>query len=72
MALTEQTYSSNMQFWLFLALFLSFAIKMPIVPPCEGDQFGNIHSFIFKELFGFGSGKNYSHSIVPGGLELMS
>ena len=32
MVLTEQTYSSNTQFWLFLAFFLSFAIKMPMVP----------------------------------------
>jgi len=30
--LTEQTYSSNQQFWLFLAFFLSFAIKMPMFP----------------------------------------
>ena len=32
MVLTEQTYSSNTQFWLFLAFFLSFAIKMPMFP----------------------------------------
>jgi NADH-quinone oxidoreductase subunit M len=32
LALTEQTYSSNTQFWLFLAFFLAFAIKMPMVP----------------------------------------
>jgi len=32
MVLTEQTFSSNTQFWLFLAFFLSFAIKMPMVP----------------------------------------
>ncbi len=32
MVLSEQTYSSNTQFWLFLALFLAFAIKMPMVP----------------------------------------
>ncbi len=30
--LSEQTYSSTTQFWLFLALFLAFAIKMPMVP----------------------------------------
>ena len=30
--LSEQTYSSKTQFWLFLALFLAFAIKMPMVP----------------------------------------
>ncbi len=32
LVLTEQTYSSNAQFWLFLAFFLAFAIKMPMVP----------------------------------------
>ena len=32
LALTEHTYSSNTQFWLFLAFFLAFAIKMPMVP----------------------------------------
>ena len=32
LVLTEQTYSSSTQFWLFLALFLAFAIKMPMVP----------------------------------------
>ena len=32
LVLTEQTYSSSSQFWLFLALFLAFAIKMPMVP----------------------------------------
>jgi NADH-quinone oxidoreductase subunit M len=32
LALTNQTYSSDVQFWLFLAFFLSFAIKMPMVP----------------------------------------
>ena len=32
LVLTEQTYSSNTQFWLFLAFFLAFAIKMPMVP----------------------------------------
>ncbi len=32
LVLTEQTYSSSTQFWLFLAFFLSFAIKMPMVP----------------------------------------
>ena len=30
--LTEQNYSSNQQFWFFLAFFLAFAIKMPMVP----------------------------------------
>ncbi len=32
LVLSEQTYSSATQFWLFLALFLAFAIKMPMVP----------------------------------------
>ena len=32
LVLTEHTYSSSTQFWLFLAFFLSFAIKMPMVP----------------------------------------
>jgi len=32
LVLSEQTYSSKTQFWLFLALFLAFAIKMPMVP----------------------------------------
>ena len=32
LVLTEHTYSSRTQFWLFLAFFLSFAIKMPMVP----------------------------------------
>jgi NADH-quinone oxidoreductase subunit M len=32
LVLTEQNYSSNTQFWLFLAFFLAFAIKMPMVP----------------------------------------
>ena len=32
LVLTEQTYSSSTQFWLFLAFFLAFAIKMPMVP----------------------------------------
>ena len=32
LVLSEQTYSSNTQSWLFLAFFLSFAIKMPMVP----------------------------------------
>ena len=32
LVLTEQTYSSETQFWLFLALFFAFAIKMPMVP----------------------------------------
>jgi len=32
LVLTEQTYSSSTQFWLFLAFFLAFAIKMPMIP----------------------------------------
>ena len=32
LVLSEQTYTSNQQFWLFLAFFLAFAIKMPMVP----------------------------------------
>jgi len=32
LVLTEQTYSSGTQFWLFLAFFLAFAIKVPMVP----------------------------------------
>ncbi len=32
LVLSEHTYSSNTQFWLFLAFFLAFAIKMPMVP----------------------------------------
>ncbi|NKB81841.1 MAG: NADH-quinone oxidoreductase subunit M [Nitrospirales bacterium] len=32
LVLSEQTYSATTQFWLFLALFLAFAIKMPMVP----------------------------------------
>jgi NADH-quinone oxidoreductase subunit M len=32
LVLTEQSYSSNQQFWFFLAFFLAFAIKMPMVP----------------------------------------
>ena len=32
LVLTEQTYSASTQFWLFLAFFLAFAIKMPMVP----------------------------------------
>ena len=32
LVLSEQNYSSNQQFWLFLAFFLAFAIKMPMVP----------------------------------------
>jgi len=32
LVLSEQTYSSSTQSWLFLAFFLSFAIKMPMVP----------------------------------------
>jgi len=30
--LANQTYSSDVQFWIFLAFFLAFAIKMPMVP----------------------------------------
>ncbi len=32
LVLSEQTYPVSTQFWLFLALFLAFAIKMPMVP----------------------------------------
>ena len=32
LVLSKQTYSSSTQSWLFLAFFLSFAIKMPMVP----------------------------------------
>ena len=32
LVLSEQTYSFSTQSWLFLAFFLSFAIKMPMVP----------------------------------------
>ncbi|WP_447970225.1 complex I subunit 4 family protein [Nitrospira sp. M1] len=32
LVLSKQTYSPTVQFWLFVALFLSFAIKMPMVP----------------------------------------
>ncbi len=32
LVLTEQNYSSDQQFWLFLAFFLAFAIKIPMVP----------------------------------------
>ncbi len=32
LVLSKQTYSSTTQFWLFLAFFLAFAIKMPMVP----------------------------------------
>ena len=32
LVLSEQTYSSNTQFWLFLAFFMAFAIKMPMFP----------------------------------------
>ncbi len=32
LVLSEQTYASTTQFWLFLAFFLAFAIKMPMVP----------------------------------------
>ncbi len=31
-ALTDMTYSSNVQFWVFLAFFLAFAIKVPMFP----------------------------------------
>jgi len=31
-ALTNHTYSSDVQFWIFLAFFLAFAIKMPMLP----------------------------------------
>ena len=31
-ALTNQTYSSDVQFWIFLAFFLAFAIKLPMLP----------------------------------------
>ena len=31
-ALTDTTYSSNVQFWVFLAFFLAFAIKVPMFP----------------------------------------
>ncbi len=30
--LTNHTYSSDVQFWIFLAFFLAFAIKMPMLP----------------------------------------
>lgn len=30
--LAEYTYSENSQFWIFLALFLGFAIKLPMLP----------------------------------------
>jgi len=32
LALTSQTYSSDVQFWIFLAFFLAFAIKLPMLP----------------------------------------
>ncbi len=32
LALREQSFSASVQFWIFLALFLGFAIKMPMVP----------------------------------------
>jgi len=32
LALTGQTYSSEVQFWIFLAFFLAFAIKLPMLP----------------------------------------
>ncbi|GJL54268.1 MAG: NADH:ubiquinone oxidoreductase subunit M [Nitrospirales bacterium] len=32
LVLSQHTYSPTVQFWLFLALFLAFAIKMPMVP----------------------------------------
>ena len=31
-ALAEHTYSQNSEFWIFLALFLGFAIKLPMLP----------------------------------------
>ena len=31
-ALTNHTYSSDVQFWIFLAFFLAFAIKIPMLP----------------------------------------
>lgn len=32
LALAQTTYSAGTQFWIFLALFLAFAIKMPMLP----------------------------------------
>lgn len=32
LALTDQTFSPDAQFWIFLALFLGFAIKLPMLP----------------------------------------
>jgi NADH-quinone oxidoreductase subunit M len=32
LALSQHTFSTDAQFWLFLAFFLAFAIKMPMVP----------------------------------------
>jgi NADH-quinone oxidoreductase subunit M len=32
LALADFTYSENSQFWIFLALFLGFAIKLPMLP----------------------------------------
>lgn len=32
LALADHTYSSQAQFWMFLAFFLAFAIKMPMLP----------------------------------------
>ncbi len=32
LALAEHQYSANSQFWIFLALFLGFAIKLPMLP----------------------------------------
>ncbi len=32
LTLTGQTYSSEAQFWIFLAFFLAFAVKMPLLP----------------------------------------
>jgi NADH-quinone oxidoreductase subunit M len=32
LALTNQTYSSDVQFWIFLAFFVAFAIKLPMLP----------------------------------------
>ena len=31
-ALTNHTYSSDVQFWIFLAFFLAFAVKLPMLP----------------------------------------
>ena len=32
LALAEKTYSPDAQFWIFLAFFLAFAIKLPMLP----------------------------------------